>query len=234
MPTPVGPIQATPFSDHTFVRPHGQPGLLVAVDGPSGVGKTTVTGLVVAQLDKWQLPALATSQPSDSAMGKLARASTHELHGLALTFLMAADRHHHQSEVIVPALAEGSIVVCDRYVPTALVLDHLDGADPDFIMTIYRQMVRPDVAVLLAGDPEICRERAAARGNYSRFHEGGTAAGVTEAGLYDQAAALLTTAGYPVTIVDTTGRSAAQVTRDVLELIGWLTPLPVAGEEVPS
>lgn len=234
MPTPAEPTPVAPFSDHTFVRPHGRPGLLVAVDGPSGVGKTTVTGLVVAQLAEWQIPALATSQPSDSAMGKLARASTHELQGLALTFLMAADRHHHQTEVIVPALADGTIVVCDRYVPTALVLDRLDGAEPDFIMTIYQHMVRPDVAVLLAGDPGICRERAAARGSYSRFHEGGTAAGVTEAAMYDQAAALLSTAGYPVTMVDTMGRSAAQVARDVLDLIGWLTPLPMAGEQVPS
>ncbi|WP_433189220.1 dTMP kinase [Actinoallomurus sp. CA-150999] len=196
--------------------------MLVAVDGPCGVGKTTVTRLVADALLERGVPALATGQPSQSPMGKLARSSTHELHGLALTFLMAADRHHHQAEVIIPALDDGLVVVCDRYVPTALVLDQLDGTDPGFIMAVYRHMYRPDLAVLLTGESATCRARAAARGTYSRFHEGGTAAGEREAALYAGAGQLLSEVGYPLATVDTTGRPAARVAAEVLALINDL------------
>lgn len=121
-------------------------GFLAAIDGQSGVGKTTVAALAGARLTGQGFSVLVTGQPSDSAMGKLARASTHDLHGLPLSFLMAADRYYHQDHVIIPALEAGQVVVCDRYVMTALVLDQLDGADPGFIWGIYRYMRWPDLA----------------------------------------------------------------------------------------
>ena len=82
-------------------------------------------------------------------------------------------------------------MVCDRYVMTALVLDRLDGADPEFIWGIYRYMRWPDLAVILAGDPALCRARAAARGVYSRFHQDGTSTGEAEAALYASTAGQL-------------------------------------------
>jgi dTMP kinase len=74
-------------------RPDRHAGFLATIDGPVGVGKTTVTTLVAASLAADGVPVLATRQPSDSPLGTLARSGTHDLHGLALTFLMAADRH---------------------------------------------------------------------------------------------------------------------------------------------
>jgi dTMP kinase len=159
-------------------------------------------------------------------MGKLARESTHRLHGLTLTFLMASDRHHHQEHVIVPALRDGLVVVCDRYVLTALVLDQIDGAELGFIETIYQHMITPDVAVLLSCDPVAGRGRAAARGLYSRFQEGGVDAGRVEAALYEQIGERLAARGYPITTMDTTIRSAFQITSDVLDLLRLHLTLP--------
>ncbi len=194
-------------------------GFLAAIDGQSGVGKTTVAALAGARLTGQGFPVLVTGQPSDSAMGKLARASTHDLHGLPLSLLMAADRYHHQDQVITPALKAGRVVVCDRYVMTALVLDQLDGADPEFIWGIYRYMRWPDLAVILAGDPALCRARAAARGVYSRFHQGGTSAGQAEAALYVSTAGQLAGYGYPIQIVPVGDRTAAQVADAVAGLV---------------
>jgi len=195
------------------------PGFLVTIDGPVGVGKTTVAALTVAGLTKRGLPAFLTGQPSDSPMGRLARASTFELQGLPLSFLMAADRYHHQEYVITPALEAGRVVICDRYVTTAMVLDQMDGAHPGFIWSIYRYLRWPDVAIMLTGDPALCRARAAARGAYSRYHEGGTEAGESEAALYERSADLLTGYGYPIATLAIGDRTAQQVAGAVLDLI---------------
>jgi dTMP kinase len=194
-------------------------GFLAAIDGQSGVGKSTVAALAGVRLTGQGFPVLVTGQPSDSAMGKLARASTHDLHELPLSLLMAADRYYHQDQVITPALEARRVVVCDRYVMTALVLDRLDGADPDFIWGIYRYMRWPDLAVILTGDPALCRARAAARGVYSRFHQGGISAGETEAALYASTANQLADYGYPIQIVSIGDQTAAQVADAVTRLI---------------
>jgi dTMP kinase len=194
-------------------------GFLVTIDGPAGVGKTTVAALTGARLAGQGVPTIVTRQPSDSALGKLARASTHDLQGLPLSFLMAADRYYHQDHVIAPALEAGQVVVCDRYVTTALVLDQLDGADPDFIWGIYRYLRWPDLALILTGDPAVCRARAAGRGLYSRFHEGGADAAATEAALCASSADLLTGYGYPIEILRIGDRTADQVGDAVLGLI---------------
>jgi dTMP kinase len=200
----------------TATRPAG---FLAVIDGPAGAGKTTVTALVAAALAAHGHSVLATRQPSDALLGKLARSSTQELRGLPLTFLMAADRYHHDEHVISPALAASRVVVCDRYVPTALVLDQLDGADPEFIWGIYRYLRWPDLAVILSGDPGLCRARVRARGAYSRFHHGGARAGTAEAALYDRAARLLASRGYPIQAVPVGNSTADQVAGTVTALI---------------
>jgi dTMP kinase len=197
----------------------GDAGFLVTIDGPAGVGKTTVAAMAAASLAEAGVGVVVTRQPSDSPLGMLARGSTRDLRGLPLSFLMAADRYHHQDHLITPALAAGQVVVCDRYVPSALVLDQLDGADPAFIWGLYRYLRWPDLAVILTGDPAVCRTRAARRGLYSRFHEGGTSAGKTEAALYACAVSQLASYGYPVEILCTRDRTAEQVTGAVLRLI---------------
>jgi dTMP kinase len=197
----------------------GAAGFLATIDGQSGVGKTSVAALAGIRLTAQGFSVLVTGQPSDSLMGKLARGSTHDLHGLPLSFLMAADRHHHQDHVISPALHAGQVVICDRYVTTALVLDQLDGADPEFIWGIYRNLRWPDLAVILTGDPALCRARAQARGGYSRFHQGGTRAAKTEAALYARAAGLLAGYGYPIQAVPIGDRTADQVADAVAALI---------------
>lgn len=194
-------------------------GFLAVIDGPAGAGKTTITGLTAKSLAAQGIAVLATRQPSDSPIGELARASTHHLHGLPLTFLMAADRHHYDEHVIAPALAGGKVVVCDRYVPTALVLDQIDGADPDFVWMIYRRLRWPDLAVILRGDPATCRSRAQRRGLYSRFHEDRTVTAQAEACLYDRAAALLASHGYPVHVLPAGDHGAREVAAQVTALI---------------
>jgi dTMP kinase len=127
----------------------GQAGFFIAVEGPNGVGKTTVTELLHAELVSRKVPVIATKEPSDSALGKLARQGTDEYRGLVLACLVAAARYYHLEHDVRPALRAGYVVTCDRYVPTSLVLQRIDGVEPSFLAQLNQYTDKPDLTVVL-------------------------------------------------------------------------------------
>ncbi|MCI4064512.1 dTMP kinase [Micromonospora sp. R77] len=173
-------------------------GRFVVVDGPSGVGKTTVAALLARLLADAGRPVHATKEPTHTALGSAARYGTDDYRGLTLACLVTADRYHHLETEVRPALAAGKMVICDRYLPTSLVLQRLDGVDPDYLWSLNRYVDRPDLTIILTGDPTRSRARAAERGIHSRFHRGGPAAGAEERDLYVQVAEELAGAGFVV------------------------------------
>ncbi|WP_308042506.1 dTMP kinase [Micromonospora sp. PLK6-60] len=177
-------------------------GVFVVVDGPSGVGKTTVAALLTRLLASEGWPVHPTKEPTNSELGRTARHGTDEYRGLALACLVTADRYHHLETEIRPALKAGKIVVCDRYLPTSLVLQRLDGVESDYIWRLNRYADRPDLTIILTGDPTRSRTRAAERGIHSRFHRGGPEAGRQERDLYVQVAEELIGVGFRVHLHD--------------------------------
>ncbi|MGW4498595.1 dTMP kinase [Micromonospora sp. NPDC004336] len=192
-------------------------GSFIVVDGPSGVGKTTITALLADSLaaDGWLVH--PTKEPTRTRLGQTARYGTDDYHGLTLACLVAADRYHHLETEIRPALAAGKIVLCDRYLATSLVLQRLDGVDPTFIWDLNRLADRPDLTVVLTGDPNQSRSRAAARGIHSRFHRGGVDAGRREMELYVMVSAELSEAGFPVHVHDVGAQSPEEVVAALLD-----------------
>ncbi|OLF11586.1 hypothetical protein BLA60_11610 [Actinophytocola xinjiangensis] len=187
---------------------HGR-GLFVTLDGPSGVGKTTVSTLLGEQLASQGVPTLVTATPSPSSIGELARHGTHEFHGPSLTCLVAADRYHQANIMISPAVEQGTTVVCDRFVPSSLVLDPLDGIERGFVWDIYRKILVPDIAIVLMGDASLCATRVANRGRFSRFHGSDYEDHRREREYFTEALAFLRGAGYPAHEYDI-GRATAR------------------------
>jgi dTMP kinase len=191
------------------MRVHG--GVFVTLDGPSGVGKTTLGKLVVDHLRESSYRATFTATPSEGVIGAIARQGTREFRGLAMTCLVAADRYHHASEFVVPALNDGVIVVCDRYIPSSYVLDRSEGVSREFLDSLYGEIIVPGIAVVLTGDPATCTRRSAQRGHYSRYHTSDENVHRREREHYLEAAKHLATAGYPIWRYEIGGCTAEEV-----------------------
>jgi hypothetical protein len=94
---------------------------------------TTTAALVSQRLAAAGLQVRATGEPSRTPLGEMIRASTDLYRGMALACLVAGDRHHHLATEIRPQRRAGAIVICDRYLPSGLVLQRMDGVGWDTI-----------------------------------------------------------------------------------------------------
>jgi dTMP kinase len=187
----------------------GQSGLFVAIDGPGGSGKSTVAALITQELTGRGVPVHPTAEPSPTPLGALIRAGTDEYTPMALACLVAGDRHHHLAAEIRPSLAAGQTVICDRYLPSSLVLQRIDGIGWDDILLLNQGTDRPGLAVILNASPPVIAARLAARGPHSRF-ERKSGSSQIESDLYHDTAARLAGAGWPVCCIDVTTRSARE------------------------
>ncbi|WP_413808084.1 dTMP kinase [Streptomyces sp. OE57] len=192
-------------------------GRFITLDGPGGVGKSTVTAAVVQQLRAQEgLPVYATREPSGSPLGELARHGTEEYRGMSMACLIAADRYRHVEEEIRPALARGEIVVCDRYVPSSLVLQVMDGVPRDVVWELNRHADMPDLAVIVNARADVVMKRLDTRGTrHSRYERepGGTE---RECALYYEAARFLMAAGVRVLQLDASTVGPEDVARAVV------------------
>jgi len=194
-------------------------GVLVTLDGPGGAGKSTAARLVAERLASRGLSVLATTEPSRTELGNLARAGTERYRGLALACLVAADRYDHLDAEIRPALARGEIVVCDRYLASSLVLQRMDGVDEEMIWGLARYVELPDLAVILSARADLLVSRIAGRGgSHSRF-ERDPANSAVEVELYVGAAETLRAKGVDVVVVDSSSTPAEAVADRIVERV---------------
>jgi dTMP kinase len=187
----------------------------LVVEGPNGVGKSTVVPELAKTL-RLELPdrvVHATGEPSSSQMGHAIRFMQDELTGNALALACAADRMDHLNREIVPALARGDFVVCDRYVPSSLVLQRLDGLDVEAIWQLNHGVLKPDLTIYLEDEPNTIRERLALRPRPSRFEVGGSPE--LELALYREARDFLAGHGWQPLVIDCRSRTPAQIAAQI-------------------
>lgn len=199
-------------------EPRRLPGMFVTLDGPGGVGKSTVARLVVDRLVKIGLEVHPTAQPSRAPLGELARHGTDTYRGMALACLCAADRYHQLDTEIHPALRDGKIVVCDRYVASSLVLQGLDGLSSDVVWQLNQDTYRPDLAIILTGEPAVIDARLRARGGHSRFERSADCSH-REVMLYVHAVQELRSQGWPAAMIDCACDAADVIAARIVVLI---------------
>jgi len=127
-------------------------GALIVLEGGDGSGKTTQARVLSSALRREGYKVKPTAEPSRSAAGRLIRRKI--LHGKKVSpeveaLLFAADRFLHIESEILPAVADGKIVVCDRYMFASFAYQGAQGVDLQWLREINRSAVKPDLALYL-------------------------------------------------------------------------------------
>lgn len=130
----------------------------VTFEGGDGTGKTTQIKALESYLISQGRACLITREPGGTALGVMLRRVLLEAGGAPIApaselFLYLADRAQHVSEVIRPAIAAGTIVLCDRFTDSTLAYQ---GYGRGLDLALLRQFnnvadagVRPDLTLLL-------------------------------------------------------------------------------------
>ena len=192
--------------------------MFVAVDGPNGVGKSTIVARVSEELRLRRHDVLTLRQPSDSDLGRFVRAAEHGLRGLSLAILVVADRLVQVETDIRPALAAGRTVICDRHIASTLVLQRVDGLDLASLWQMNADVLMPDLQVILCASADVLRDRLDGRGRTSRFEQSEDIEEL-EVLYYREAADWLQSHGQPVLTIDTDNRSIGEVAASLTEAL---------------
>lgn len=150
-------------------------GRFITFEGPDGAGKTTQIARVQAWLEASGHTVVRTREPGGDAVGERVRAlllST-DMTPEAEFLLFAAARAQNVAEVVEPALAAGSVVLCDRFTDSSLAYQgHARGLSLEFVRAANAFATRgrvPDRTVLLDLPAEVGTERRRREGDGNRL-----------------------------------------------------------------
>lgn len=116
-------------------------GIFITLEGPEGAGKTTQLKLLAKFLQDENIDHVMTRDPGGTSLGKPIRRilldAKSVVSPVAELLLYEADRAQNVSEIILPALDEGKVVFCDRYIDSTLAYQGYGrGIDLDLISKI--------------------------------------------------------------------------------------------------
>jgi dTMP kinase len=158
------------------VATHAHRGRFITFEGLDGCGKSTQLEKLAAVLRSQGFEVIVTREPGGTETGEKIRkllldTATSGLSPMAELALMFASRAQHIKEVIVPGLAAGRVVLCDRFTDSTEAYQgggRKLGSEP--VLALHRILcgsLQPDLTILMDSDAAHSVERARRR-NHSR------------------------------------------------------------------
>lgn len=137
-------------------------GVFIVIEGLDGSGKTTQARLLAKKLSK-KYNIFLTTEPSRGKIGSYIREyylyEKQRLPTDVEALLFAADRLEHVKKELVPALDEGKLVICDRYLHSSLAYQGSSGLSIDWIRGINSKALQPDIGIFIDLAPEVVLKR---------------------------------------------------------------------------
>ena len=162
-----------------MTRQHNLPGLLIAIEGIDGAGKTTQAQLLEGLLQSRGYDVVRTKEPTNGKWGAMLRetAKSGRLPPEDELNAFVNDRKEHVETIILPNLQIGKIVIVDRYYFSTAAYQGARGMDVEKIIQINEQFApEPDILILIDVEPELGIKRVKGRGKTNAFEKNGTLA----------------------------------------------------------
>jgi dTMP kinase len=148
--------------------------MFITLEGPEGSGKTTAVEAAVKKLEEMGYQIVRTREPGGTPISEQIRnvildKGNTAMDGRTEALLYAASRRQHLVEKVWPALKEGKIVICDRYLDSSLAYQGgARGLGVEEVLNINlfaTENTWPDLTLLFDIKPEIGLARINANSN---------------------------------------------------------------------
>lgn len=142
-------------------------GVFITFEGSDGAGKSTQIQLAKEYLESRGIEPIMTREPGGTAISEKLReilldANNKEMSPIAEMMIYASARAQLVAEVIKPALSEGKVIICDRFIDSSVAYQGYGrglGSMVEEVNTHAIDGVLPDVTFFLDLDPAIGRGR---------------------------------------------------------------------------
>lgn len=120
-------------------------GVFITFEGGEGSGKTTIAAMIKEALTQEGYQVVLTREPGGVEIAEKIRDIIHDVKHTNMdrkteALLYAASRRQHLVEKVIPALEQGSIVICDRFVDSSMVYQGIGrgiGVDEVYQMNLF-------------------------------------------------------------------------------------------------
>ena len=168
-----------------------QGGLFIVFEGCDGCGKTTVAKNLLYTLKMDGYDVIYTRDPGRTTVGEKIRGIVKEhfndMSVIENTLLYTAARISNFNNVIMPALDDDKIVICDRYIRSTYVYQHYYDTLPNEssyelgkrfsiftnLISMTNDIRRPDFEFVINTPPEVCLDRCNKRGDNDSIDSNG-------------------------------------------------------------
>jgi len=143
-------------------------GIFITFEGPEGAGKTTIIEMLLEKLESEGYPMMKTREPGGIEIAEQIRSvilnkNNTAMDGRTEALLYAAARRQHLVEKVLPAIEQGFIVLCDRFIDSSLAYQGFArGIGMDDVYSINTFAIEnrmPDATLYFDIDPEIGLKR---------------------------------------------------------------------------
>ncbi len=146
-------------------------GYFITFEGGDGAGKSTQINRLMEHLENCGFDVILTREPGGTDIGEKIRniildPENKEMDAVTEAMLYAASRAQHVAQVIKPAIEEGKIVICDRFIDSSIAYQGFGRGLGDSVSIINSYAVgeyMPDKTVLLKLKPQLGNKRISTR-----------------------------------------------------------------------
>lgn len=161
------------------------PGIFITFEGGDGAGKTTHINFLAFALRAMGYDVVCLREPGGTAIGEALRSVVLDADNAMMAdetelLIYEAARAQIVREVIAPSLAQGKVVLCDRFYDSTVAYQHYGrGLSLEFVHQVNAfacQGVHPCRTIVLTteGDAETGLDRATHHGEADRLEQAGT------------------------------------------------------------